>query len=36
VDSTLKVVPDAGHGNGIFTPALLAEYSAFFDKHLKK
>jgi acetyl esterase/lipase len=36
VDSTLKVVPGAGHGNGIFTPELHREYVAFFEKHLKK
>jgi acetyl esterase/lipase len=36
VDSTLKVVRDAGHGNGIFTPELLQEYAAFFDRHLQK
>lgn len=36
VDATLKVVPEAGHGNGIFTPELAKEYVEFFDKHLKK
>jgi acetyl esterase/lipase len=36
VDSTLKVVPNAGHGNGIFTPELMKDYVAFFEKHLKK
>lgn len=36
VESTLKVVPGAGHGTGVFTPELAKEYAAFFDKHLKK
>jgi acetyl esterase/lipase len=36
VDTTLKVVPEAGHGNGIFTPELAKEYVEFFQKHLKK
>ena len=36
VDATLKVVPEAGHGNGIFTPELAKEYVEFFEKHLKK
>ena len=36
LDVTLKVVPSAGHGNGIFVAELLREYVAFFEKHLKK
>jgi acetyl esterase/lipase len=36
VDSTLKVIPGAAHGPGVFTPELLKEYVAFFEKHLKK
>jgi acetyl esterase/lipase len=36
VDSTLKVIPGAGHGNGVFTPELVKEYVEFLDKHLKK
>jgi len=36
VDATLKVVPEAGHGNGIFTPELAEEYVEIFEKHLKK
>ena len=36
VDSTLMIVPDAGHGNGIFTRELMKTYAEFFDKHLKK
>jgi acetyl esterase/lipase len=36
VDATLKVVPEAGHGNGIFTPELAKEYVEFYEKHLKK
>jgi acetyl esterase/lipase len=36
VDSTLKVIPGAQHGPGVFTPELSKEYAAFFDKHLKK
>ncbi len=36
VDSTLKVIPGAQHGPGVFTPDLLKEYVAFFEKHLKK
>jgi acetyl esterase/lipase len=36
VDATLKVIPEAGHGNGIFTPELAKEYVEFFEKHLKK
>jgi acetyl esterase/lipase len=35
VDATLKVVPEAGHGNGIFTPELAKQYVEFFEKHLK-
>jgi len=36
VDATLKVVPEAGHGNRIFTPELAKDYVEFFEKHLKK
>jgi acetyl esterase/lipase len=36
VDSTLKVIPGAGHGPGVFTADLTKEYVAFFNKHLKK
>ncbi len=35
VDSTLVVVPGAGHGTGIGTPETLRQVEAFFDKHLK-
>jgi acetyl esterase/lipase len=36
VDSTLKVIPGAGHGDKVFTPELMKEYAEFFNKHLKK
>lgn len=35
VDSTLIIVPGAGHGNGIFTANLSQKYQDFFEKHLK-
>lgn len=35
IDTTLIVVPGAGHGNGIFTPELMGKYADFFEKHLK-
>src|SRR5207247_2461823 len=35
VDSTLVVVPGAGHGQGIGTPETLRQVEAFFDRHLK-
>jgi acetyl esterase/lipase len=35
VDSTLMIIPGAGHGNGILTPETLRAVADFFDKHLK-
>ncbi|WP_020472554.1 alpha/beta hydrolase [Zavarzinella formosa] len=35
VDTTLMVIPGAGHGNGVFTPELVLKYVEFFEKHLK-
>ena len=34
-DTTLLVVPGAGHGNGVFTTELMTKYNEFFEKHLK-
>ena len=36
VESTLVVVPNAGHGDAAFLqPEILGQILAFFDKHLK-
>lgn len=35
VETTLLIIPGAGHGNGVFTPELMAKYNDFFEKHLK-
>jgi acetyl esterase/lipase len=35
VDSTLVVIPGAGHGQGIGTPEMLRRCEEFFDAHLK-
>lgn len=35
VESTLIVIPGAGHGNGVATPDTLAKVDAFLAKHLK-
>jgi acetyl esterase/lipase len=36
VDSTLLVIPGAGHGRGILTPETDRVVTTFFDKHLKR
>jgi dipeptidyl aminopeptidase/acylaminoacyl peptidase len=35
VDSTLMIIPGAGHGPEILTPETLRAVVTFFDKHLK-
>ena len=35
VDTTLMIVPNAGHGPEILTPETLRATVTFFDKHLK-
>jgi acetyl esterase/lipase len=35
VDSTLMIIPGAGHGPGIVTPESIRAVNEFFDKHLR-
>jgi acetyl esterase/lipase len=36
VDSTLIIIPGAGHGAGVLTPETYRAVAAFFDKHLMR